>query len=137
VLCLLARLGLRSGEVAALQLGDIDWRRGEIVVRGKARRRDRPPLPADVGAALAAYLREDRPRCADRQVIHTLYAPPRPIHPSSITNVVRPELQVRSERSAESLPSLQPRLTSQNPWKCRRQRRESRGGRIKTPKEYC
>lgn len=89
VLCLLARLGLRSGEVAALQLGDIDWRLGEILVRGKARRRDRLPLPADVGAALAAYLREDRPRCAVRQVILTLYAPARPIHPSSITNVVR------------------------------------------------
>jgi integrase/recombinase XerD len=89
VLCLLARLGLRSGEVAALQLGDIDWRCGEIVVRGKARRRDRLPLPAGVGAALAAYLREDRPRCAVRQVILTLYAPPRPIHPSSITNLVR------------------------------------------------
>jgi site-specific recombinase XerD len=58
-------------------------------VRGKARRRDRLPLPVDVGAALAAYLREDRPRCAVREVILTLYAPPRPIHPSSITNVVR------------------------------------------------
>jgi len=89
VLCLLARLGLRSGEVAALQLGDIDWRRGEIVVRGKARRRDRLPLPVEVGTALAAYLREDRPRCAYRQVILTLNAPPRPIHPSSITNMVR------------------------------------------------
>ena len=88
VLCLLARLGLRSGEVAALQLGDIDWRLGEIVVRGKARRRDRLPLPADVGAALAAYLREDRPRSAVHQAILTLYAPPRPIHPSSITNLV-------------------------------------------------
>ncbi len=89
ILCLLARLGLRSGEVAVLQLGDIDWRRAEIVVRGKARRRDRLPLPADVGAALAAYLHDDRPHCAYRQVILTLYAPPRPIHPSSITNVVR------------------------------------------------
>jgi integrase/recombinase XerD len=89
VLCLLARLGLRSGEVAALQLGDIDWRRGEVVVRGKARRQDRLPLLVEVGVALAAYLRNDRPHCAYRQVILTLYAPARPIHPSSITNVVR------------------------------------------------
>jgi integrase/recombinase XerD len=89
ILCLLARLGLRSGEVAALQLGDIDWRRGEIAVRGKARRRDRLPVPVAVGVALAAYLRNDRPHCAYRQVILTLYAPPRPIHPSSITNLVR------------------------------------------------
>jgi integrase/recombinase XerD len=88
ILCLLARLGLRSGEVAALQLEDIDWRRGEIAVRGKARRRDRLPLPVDVGAALATYLRDDRPQCAHREVILTLYAPPRPIHPCSIVNVV-------------------------------------------------
>lgn len=89
VLCLLARLGLRCGEIAALQLGDIDWRRGEIAVRGKARRRDRLPLPVEVGEALAAYLRADRPRCVYRQVLLTLYPPPRPIHPSTITNVVR------------------------------------------------
>ena len=55
---MLARLGLRSGEVAALQLDDVDWRAGEILVRGKARRQDRLPLPVDVGEALAAYLRE-------------------------------------------------------------------------------
>jgi site-specific recombinase XerD len=88
ILSLLARLGLRSGEVAALQLGDMDWRCGEIVVRGKARRQDRLPLPVEVGEALVAYLREDRPSCGCPQVILTLYAPPRPIHPSSITNVV-------------------------------------------------
>ena len=88
ILCLLARLGLRCGEVAALQLGDVDWRCGEIVVRGKARRQDRLPLPVQVGEALAAYLREDRPACACPQLILTLYAPPRPIHPASITNVV-------------------------------------------------
>lgn len=88
ILVLLARLGLRSGEVAALQLSDIDWRAGAIVVAGKARRRDRLPLPVEVGEALAAYLSADRPVCAHRSVILTRYAPPRPIHPSSITNVV-------------------------------------------------
>ncbi|WP_083898291.1 site-specific integrase [Nocardia vinacea] len=88
VLTLLARLGLRSGEVAALQLGDIDWRRGEIAVRGKARRLDRLPLPSQVGAAVAEYLRHDRPRCGCPEVILTLYAPPRPIHPSSIPRIV-------------------------------------------------
>lgn len=89
VLCLLARLGLRCGEIAALQLGDIDWRRGEIAVRGKARRLDRLPLPAEVGEALAAYLCADRPRCSHHEAILTLYPPARPIHPSTITNVVR------------------------------------------------
>lgn len=56
ILALLARLGLRSGEVAALDLGDIDWRAGEILVRGKARRPDRLPLPVEVGEALVIYL---------------------------------------------------------------------------------
>ncbi len=50
---LLARLGLRAAEVARLRLEDVDWRRGELVVRGKGGRTDRMPLPADVGAALA------------------------------------------------------------------------------------
>jgi integrase/recombinase XerD len=88
ILVLLARLGLRSGEVAALRLGDVDWRAGEITVRGKARRRDRLPLPAEVGEALVAYLAGGRPGCECPQLILTLYAPPRPVHPSSVTSVV-------------------------------------------------
>jgi site-specific recombinase XerD len=88
ILVLLARLGLRSGEVAALQVGDVDWRAGEILVRGKARHQDRLPLPVEVGEALVAYLTDGRPTSAWPQLILTLYAPPRPIHPSSITNVV-------------------------------------------------
>lgn len=88
ILVLLARLGLRAGEVAAIELGDIDWRAGEIVVRGKARRKDRLPLFVEVGQALADYLSDGRPSCDCRQLILTLYAPPRPIHPSSITNIV-------------------------------------------------
>jgi site-specific recombinase XerD len=88
ILVLLARLGLRSGEVAALRLGDVDWRAGEITVRGKARRTDRLPLLAEAGEALVAYLTGGRPRSECPQLILTLYAPPRPIHPSSITSVV-------------------------------------------------
>ena len=88
ILVLLARLGLRSGEVAALELGDVDWRAGEILVRGKARRQDRLPLPVEVGEALVDYLTNGRPTCRWPHLILTLYAPPRPIHPSSITNVV-------------------------------------------------
>ena len=53
---LVARLGLRSIEVARLELRDVDWRAGELVVRGKGRRQDRLPLPAEVGEALVAYL---------------------------------------------------------------------------------
>ena len=68
LLLLLVRLGLRAGEVAALQLGDVDWRSGEILIRGKGRHDERLPLPPDVGAALAAYLRRGRPRSASRVV---------------------------------------------------------------------
>jgi site-specific recombinase XerD len=61
ILTLLSRLGLRAGEVAGLSLEDIDWRAGKILVRGKGRREERLPLPADVGEAIAAYLRDGRP----------------------------------------------------------------------------
>jgi len=62
IMMLLARLGLRSIEVARLELRDVDWRAGEIVVRGKARRQDRLPLPSEVGDALVAYLSGERVR---------------------------------------------------------------------------
>lgn len=68
ILMLVARLGLRSIEVARLELGDIDWRTGEIQIAGKARRRDRLPLPHDVGQALTVYLRDVRPARAARTV---------------------------------------------------------------------
>lgn len=64
IVLMLARLGLRAGEVARLGLDDIDWRAGEITVRGKGNRDERLPLPADVGTAIAGYLRRGRPRTA-------------------------------------------------------------------------
>jgi len=67
MLTLLARLGLRAGEVAGLMLDDIDWRAREIIVRGKGRRSERLPLPADVGEPIAAYLRNGRPAPAGAQ----------------------------------------------------------------------
>jgi site-specific recombinase XerD len=89
ILMLVARLGLRSAEVARLELDDVDWRVGEIVVRGKARRRDRLPLPVDVGEALAAYLSGGRPDRAGRQVFLTDRAPHRPIRPDLVSDAVR------------------------------------------------
>ena len=79
MLTLLARLGLRAGEVAALTLDDIDWRAGEIIVRGKGSRRERLPLPADVGEAIAGYLRDGRPEPFEgaRQVFLRARAPHR------------------------------------------------------------
>ena len=68
VLLLLARLGLRAGEVVGLTLDDLDWHEGAIRIRGPAQRCDRLPMPADVGAALVDYLRDGRPACAARNV---------------------------------------------------------------------
>lgn len=75
ILMLLARLGLRSGEVAALGLDDIDWRAGEIVIRGKGSRVDRLPLPCDVGEAVVDYLCHGRPRGFGRTVFLRSCAP--------------------------------------------------------------
>jgi site-specific recombinase XerD len=89
ILTLLARLGLRAGEVAALRLDDIDWRRGEITVRGKANRRDRLPLPADAGQRIVAYLRDGRPRAAQgRTVFVRAQAPYRALTSNAVTTVV-------------------------------------------------
>ena len=78
ILLLLARLGLRAGEVARLGLDDIDWRRGEIVVLGKGNRAERLPLPAEVGAAIAAYLRHGRPVTAAGRSVFVRVARPAP-----------------------------------------------------------
>lgn len=75
ILLLLARLGLRSGEVASLELDDIDWGTGQLSVHGKDGRRSGLPLPAEVGKAIAAYLRHGRPRCTSRRVFLRLKAP--------------------------------------------------------------
>ena len=89
VLLLLSRMGLRAGEVAGLGLDDIDWRRGEITVRGKGNRRDRLPLPADVGAAIVAYLRDGRPEGAlDRTVFIAAQAPREALSYTGITTIV-------------------------------------------------
>jgi site-specific recombinase XerD len=74
-LLLLARLGLRAGEVVHLCLEDINWSAGEVLIRGKSAREDRLPLPPDVGRALAAYLQKDRPRCSCRRVFIRMKAP--------------------------------------------------------------
>jgi site-specific recombinase XerD len=90
ILLLLARLGLRAGEVVALQLEDVNWRAGEILVRGKGLLLDRMPLPPDVGQALASYVRRDRPRCQTRRVFVCTKAPRRGFaNPSTLSTIVR------------------------------------------------
>src|ERR1035441_9319704 len=68
ILLLLARLGLRACEVVGLNLEDIDWKEGQITVRGKGGKSVLMPLPVDVGEAIATYLRRDRARCSVRRV---------------------------------------------------------------------
>lgn len=88
IMMLVARLGLRSIEVARLELGDMDWRSGELVVRGKARRLDRLPLPAEVGEALVAYLSCGRNPVDAVHVFLTCRAPRGPIRADLVGDVV-------------------------------------------------
>jgi len=89
IIITLLRLGLRRSELASLTLDDIDWRAGELVVRGKAAREDRLLLPADVGAAIAAYVRRGRPRSARREVFLRSKAPYEPIASATVASTVR------------------------------------------------
>jgi integrase/recombinase XerD len=89
VLILLLRLGLRVGEVAALELGDVDWRHGEILIRGKGCHVERLPLPVDVGQAVADWLRHGRPRCpTTRALFTTLLAPRRELSRKGVSAIV-------------------------------------------------
>src|SRR2546430_2604466 len=83
ILLLLARMGLRAAEVAGLELGDFDWRAGELVVRGKAGHRDRMPLPAEVGEAVAGYLLQAPPGARSPAAFFTPPPPPRPTGPTT------------------------------------------------------
>jgi len=89
VLLLMARLGLRSAEIAALRLEDLDWRNGEVVIHGKGGRVDRLPLSADVGAALVAYLRDGRRPSRLRQVFLRTIGPDEAMSRQSVVMVPR------------------------------------------------
>lgn len=75
ILLLLARLGLRAGEIANMELEDISWEAGELMVKGKSKREQKLPLPDDVGKAIASYVRYGRPRCSSRKVFIRMKAP--------------------------------------------------------------
>jgi integrase/recombinase XerD len=88
ILLLLVRLGLRAGEVAAMQLEDLDWRAGEVLIRGKRDRLDTLPLPVDVGEALVCYPRRRRAsKC--RAVFLTVNAPIKALSRVTVCGVVR------------------------------------------------
>jgi site-specific recombinase XerD len=108
ILLLLARLGLRAGEVVSLQLDDVDWRAGELLVRGKGLLHDRMPLPIDVGEALTSYLRTDRPPCKTRRVFVCMKAPRSGFAgPSTLSTIVR-----RALDRADLYPALRGRTCS-------------------------
>lgn len=94
VLILLARLGLRAGEVVAMTLDDIDWEAGLMTIHGKGSRHDQFPIPRDVGEALAIYLRHGRPPCDTRRVFVRARAPRGGFSSSvAIDNIVRRALR--------------------------------------------
>jgi integrase/recombinase XerD len=88
ILLVMARLALRGGEVARLQLADVNWRVGELTVRGKGGRVDVLPLPADVGGAMADYLLHARPTTSSRNLFVTLVAPFSAMATSTVTVMV-------------------------------------------------
>jgi site-specific recombinase XerD len=87
MLLVLARLGLRAPEVIAIQLDDIDWRAGTILIRGKGKRHDRMPLPEDVGEAIVDYIRKGR-RGLSRTLFVSNKVPYRPFVNAQILNTV-------------------------------------------------
>ncbi len=94
IVLLLARLGLRSGEVGFLEFDDIDWKAGQLSVRGKRGQRTALPLPVDVGEAIAAYLRHGRPCSTDRRVFLRSKAPIRGfLSQCAIGSIVRHALE--------------------------------------------
>lgn len=95
LLLLLARLGLRAGEVVVMTLDDVDWDAGQLTVRGKGGREDRLPIPRDVGQAMATYLRQGRPQdCSTRRFFVRLRAPRRGFASSvAVCTIVRRALE--------------------------------------------
>jgi site-specific recombinase XerD len=90
ILLLLARLGLRAGDVVHMTLDDIDWEVGQLIVCGKSHRQERLPLPQDVGEALVRYLCDGRPPCSSRRVFIRIKAPHKGFSSSvAICNIVR------------------------------------------------
>jgi site-specific recombinase XerD len=101
ILLLLARLGLRAGEVVRLELEDIDWDNALITIFGKGGQRAQLPLPSDVGRAIAEYLHGDRPRCSCRRVFIRDYAPRTGFgSPSAIADIVKGALEKAGVESA-------------------------------------
>jgi integrase len=121
LLLLLAKLGMRGCEVLRLNLEDIDWHNGRIIVRAsKGAGWTQLPLTAEVGEAMARYLRHDRPRCDCRRVFLRARAPYLALsHTAAITSLVRRALNkagIESTRKGAHLFSAQSRHGHVAPW---------------------
>ena len=93
ILLLLSRLGLRAGEIVHMELDDILWETGEIIVRGKSSREEKLPLPHDVGQAIVTYLQDIRPHCSSRRLFIRMVAPLRGFASSvNVCTIVRKSL---------------------------------------------
>lgn len=101
ILLLLARLGLRAGDVRGLCLGHIDWKAGTLLVAGKGRRPTRLPLPQEVGDAILAYVSNGRPRVNDEHVFLLVHAPYRPFQGSSSISLL---VHAAAKRAGGRLP---------------------------------
>ena len=107
ILLLLARLGLRAGEVVNMRLDDIHWETGELIIHGKGNRHDKLPLPYDVGNALAHYIRAGRPPCSTRQVFIRITAPHQGFTSSSaLSSMVKQALERAGIHRARAGPHL-------------------------------
>lgn len=93
ILLLLSRLGLRAGDVIGLTFDDIDWRDATLAVSGKARRRERLPLPQQVGDAMLDYIRHGRPAVRDPHVFLAVRAPFRPLTNGGVSQIARAALR--------------------------------------------
>lgn len=103
ILLLLARLGLRAGDIVALTLDDFDWDTGTVRVCGKSRRTTRLPLPQDAGDAVLAYLERGRPHVSLPSVFLCSQAPHRGLgHSSTVSSIARFALD---RAGAPTLPS--------------------------------
>ena len=97
MLLLLARTGLRAGEVADLMLGDINWTEGTLYIKpGKSRRERCLPLAQDVGAALYNYLKKGRPRCKQRNVFLRAVPPFEPFRNSAAVRKIARRALIRA-----------------------------------------
>jgi integrase len=103
ILLLLARLGLRAGDIVGMAVTDIDWRSGTLRVHGKGRREVRLPLPQDVGDAVLAYLEHGRPRASSDRLFLRVYAPTRAFASSAtVSDIVRVALERAGIRNPPS-----------------------------------